>query len=54
MEAENSIEMTANLRDIPVNKITDIRRRWADTIKMDLKVKRRGGMDWIDRAEERD
>jgi hypothetical protein len=29
------------------------RRRWEDNIKMDLRD-RRGGMDWIDLAQDRD
>jgi hypothetical protein len=30
------------------------RYRWADNIKMDLREIGRGGMDWIDLAEDRD
>ena len=30
------------------------RRRWEDNIKMDLGKVRRGGMDWIDLAQDRD
>jgi hypothetical protein len=29
------------------------RRRWEDNIKMDLREKGWGGMDWIDLAEDR-
>ena len=30
------------------------RRRWEDNVKMDLQVMGRGGMGWIDLAEDRD
>jgi hypothetical protein len=30
------------------------RRRWEDNIKMDLRVIRWGGMDWIKLAQDRD
>jgi len=30
------------------------RRRWEDNIKMDLQEVGRGGMDWIDLAQNRD
>jgi hypothetical protein len=30
------------------------RRRWADNIKMDLRDRAWGGMDWIDLAQDRD
>jgi hypothetical protein len=30
------------------------RRRWADNIKMDLRETGWNGMDWIDRARDRD
>jgi hypothetical protein len=30
------------------------RRRWEDTIKMDLRETGCGGMDWIDLAQDRD
>jgi hypothetical protein len=30
------------------------RRRWVDNIKMDLREIRKGGMDWIDLAQDRD
>ena len=30
------------------------RRRWEDNIKMDLQEVGRGGMDWIEMAQERD
>jgi hypothetical protein len=30
------------------------RRRWKDNIKMDLQEVGRGGMDWIDLAQDRD
>jgi hypothetical protein len=30
------------------------RRRWEDNIKMDLRERRWGGMDWIDLAQDRD
>jgi len=30
------------------------RRRWEDTIKMDLQEVEHGGMDWIDMAQDRD
>jgi len=30
------------------------RRRWEDNIKMDLQEVGRGGMDWIELAEDRD
>jgi hypothetical protein len=30
------------------------RRRWADTIKMDLREIRWDGLDWIDLAQDRD
>jgi hypothetical protein len=30
------------------------RRRWVDNIKMDLREIDRGGMDWIDLAQDRD
>jgi hypothetical protein len=30
------------------------RRRWDDNIKMDLREKRWGGMDWIHLAQDRD
>jgi hypothetical protein len=54
MEAENSIETTATLRHIPENKTVNIRRRWVDNIKMDLREIRLSGMDWIDLAQDRD
>jgi len=31
-----------------------MRRRWEDNIKIDLEEVRRGGMDWIDLAQDRD
>jgi hypothetical protein len=31
-----------------------LRCGWVDNIKMDLKEKGRGGMDWIDLGEDRD
>jgi hypothetical protein len=31
-----------------------LRRRWVDNIKMDLREKGWGGMDWIDLAQDRD
>ena len=30
------------------------RRRWEDNIKVDLQEEGRGGMDWIDLAQDRD
>jgi hypothetical protein len=30
------------------------RRRWEDNIKMDLQEMLKGGMDWIDLAQDRD
>jgi hypothetical protein len=30
------------------------RRRWVDTIKMDLREREWDGMDWIDLAQDRD
>jgi hypothetical protein len=30
------------------------RRRWVNDIKMDIKETQRGGMDWIDLAQDKD
>jgi len=32
----------------------EIRHRWEDNIRMDLKEVECGGMDWIDMAQDRD
>jgi hypothetical protein len=31
-----------------------LRRKWVDNIKVDFREIRRGGMDWVDLAEDRD
>jgi len=36
------------------SKLGRPRRRWEDNIKMDLQEMRCGGMDWIERARDRD
>jgi hypothetical protein len=41
-----------NLRDRDHSE--DTRRRWEDNIKMDIRDVRRGGMDWIYMAQDKD